>query len=112
MVTSEPFAGEKLLISLANQTNEKGIQKVLNGLYYIYRAPEFLSSRLNWVLPHPSPERSVALPQDPSVGETLSLAGERLVGLQDGNSDILYSIISLSTKRYYSYIRMVNHEAS
>ncbi len=35
MVTSELFAGEKLLIFLANQTNETGIQKDVKGLYYI-----------------------------------------------------------------------------
>ncbi len=43
----------------------------------VYRAPGFLSNRLDWVFPSPPPQASVSPPQDPSGGtHSLVVEGE------------------------------------
>ncbi len=67
------------------------------------RAPEFLSSRLNWVPPPPPPHR-VCLPQGPKWGGRHTLAcggvgGGTQFRRMARNSGTLYCIISLRSRR-------------
>jgi hypothetical protein len=53
-------------------------QKAVKGYTVVYRAPEFLTSRSNWVPPIPSPASECVPPQDPKgVGDPVQTTGPK-----------------------------------
>jgi hypothetical protein len=69
--------------TLTNSVRLKSDKESLQGTIQ-YRVPEFLSSRLSWVLTPPPPQERVSPPLLGSWGDTHSLAGE---GVGGPNSD-------------------------